>query len=58
VTEKEIIQCDKPTTEWLAKNRRQITTLCKCEDCGLYYRWALGHECEEKEDDLQRKTET
>lgn len=53
--EKEIIQCDKPTTEWLASHHR-ITTLCKCEDCGLYYKWSLGHECED-DDDVQRETE-
>ncbi len=39
------IRFDKATAMWFGKHLGAKTTVARCEDCGLYYKPELGHEC-------------
>lgn len=36
---------DKPTRDWFANHPGAVTTVAKCEECGLYYKTSLRHQC-------------
>lgn len=39
-------ECDARTTAWFKlQPKGHVTTLMKCERCGLMYKSSLGHEC-------------
>lgn len=40
---------DKATKDWLNKHIGYQTTVCMCENCGLFYKPSLGHKCKQKE---------
>ena len=46
--EKQKIELDATTKAWFEQQpKRTVTTLLKCEKCGLFYKPSLGHKCEE-----------
>ena len=42
----EKVRFDKETEEWFKHRPGMVTTLVKCEKCGLFYKASLGHKCE------------
>ena len=46
----EKIKIDKATKKWFKSQPiGTVTTLAKCEKCGLFYKPSLGHKCKLKE---------
>lgn len=39
------INYDRTTKAWLNSHICQQTTVCRCEECGLFYKPSLGHKC-------------
>ena len=39
------VEFDKETIKWFHKHPEKQTTLCKCENCGVFYKPSLGHKC-------------
>lgn len=42
------VKYDKPTLRWFEQQIGVQTTVCKCDNCGLFYKPSLGHKCEER----------
>ena len=40
------IQYDRATQEWFDRHPDALTTIRRCEKCGLYYKTGIGHKCE------------
>ena len=36
---------DKETEKWCKKHIGYQITVCKCDNCGLFYKSSLGHKC-------------
>ena len=47
---KVLMKYDRRTREWFANHILETTTVEQCEECGLFYKPSLGHECEVKHD--------
>lgn len=39
------IRYDRATQEWFSRHLAAETTVCRCEECGLFYKPGLGHRC-------------
>ena len=42
------INYDRATNTWFNNHISQQTTVCKCEECGLFYKPSLGHKCKKE----------
>ena len=53
------VKMDAATKEWF-KNRPawEVTTVQKCEKCGLFYKPELGHKCEKEVSENERISHT
>ena len=40
-----MIKYDNETKKWFEKRIGQQTTVCRCNECGLFYKHSLGHKC-------------
>lgn len=55
----EKVKLDAATKKWFENQPVWIvTTLSKCEKCGLYYKDALGHKCKARNDPETPEVET
>lgn len=41
-----IVKFDRDTQEWFDRHPDAMTTIRRCEKCGLYYKTGIGHKCE------------
>lgn len=48
------IQFDSTTKKWFEAHRDAVTTIRRCDKCGLYYKSSLGHKCKEDDKDETR----
>ena len=48
------IETDKETRLWMDERPGVATTLVRCDSCGLFYKYSLGHDCEKRKEMSKR----
>ena len=59
MSEKRTHECDERTRAFFAdKPSWYVCALAQCENCGLYYKLSLGHQCEKEQEDEKNEAPT
>ncbi len=51
------VSFDEKTKEWFSCRPGIESTVCECENCGLFYKPSLGHKCKKKNKKKSEDTE-